>query len=30
VASTPLEFMRSAVFPSSKDIIHSNTSARKW
>lgn len=29
VASTPLEFMRSAVFPSSKDIIHSNTSARK-
>lgn len=29
VVSNPLEFLRSAVFPSSKDIIHSNTSARK-
>lgn len=30
VASTPnLEFLRSAVFPSSNDIIYSNTSARR-
>ena len=30
VASAPnLEFLRSAVFPSSKDMIYSNTSARK-